>query len=162
MRGSLKSTSSLLRLLPLVLPLETCLHAVLITLSAWVFLQVCCTVGFLLVAPLWRWHPKYFSMGSWEIFSLRRNFTPGMEVKMYFTNAINDRAEETVIFQVFVSSTKLTSNLIPSRVSWLICILSFCAAEKPDLLSTEASRYIRKSFSSHWQWLFISQLAIQS
>ena len=48
------------------------------TLRAWVFLQKSWQFGFSLTLPLCCWHPKNFSKGSWQSFSLRNDFTPGM------------------------------------------------------------------------------------
>ena len=79
----------IVRLRPRQLPLtaSSCKEAT--TLSACVFLQNSATVGLSLVPPLCRWHPKNFSRGSWFIFSLRNDVTPG-RVKMYVTKPMKD------------------------------------------------------------------------
>ena len=56
------------------------------TLRAWVFLQKSWQFGFSLTLRLCRWHPKNFSKGSWQNFSLRNDFTPGM-LKRYGTRS---------------------------------------------------------------------------
>ena len=55
-------------------------------LRAWVFLQKSWQFGFLLTLPLCRWHPKNFSKGSWQSFSLKHAFTPEMP-KRYGTRS---------------------------------------------------------------------------
>ena len=39
--------------------------------------------------PCWHWHPKNFFRGSWQILSLRKHLTPGMEMRTG-TSSTND------------------------------------------------------------------------
>lgn len=153
-RGWLKFSSSVAAVFPLVLPFTlTCLHVVLITLRAWVFLHAWWTLGFSLVAPLWRCMPKNFSRGSCDIFSLKKNSTPGTLANKYFTKSMNERAAQESGHIRTQCTHYIPVILIPKRVSLLISILFFCAAVKLGRFITarsQSSIYFKNVFSSHW------------
>lgn len=74
----------------------SCYHSLSIiieftTRSTWLLESTFLTVGLSLTPPLCLRHPKYFSIGSCEILSLRKLVTPGI-VNMYFIRSVNEWA----------------------------------------------------------------------
>ena len=76
-------------LLPQQFPLATSQQNPFTTRNAWVFFRNSWAFGLSCVLPLWHWKPKNFSMGSWHIRLLRKNFTPGT-VNRKRTSSTND------------------------------------------------------------------------
>ena len=76
-------------LLPRQFPFTTSRQNTFRTRKAWVFFKNSSAFGLSCVIPLWRWHPKNFSIGSWQSRLLRKNLTPGM-VKRYRTSSTKD------------------------------------------------------------------------
>lgn len=90
--GSFSSPAkTCLALLPRQFPQMDLLQNELTTHRACVFLQKSDTVGLSCVPPLWHWQAKHFSIGSWQIFWLRKNLTPG-RVNTYLTRVIKECA----------------------------------------------------------------------
>ena len=133
---------------PLQLPLLTSPHAVFITRRAWVFLQNSATLGFSLVPPRWRWHPKNCSKGSWDSFSLRKVLTPG-RVNKYLVSSTNERTGNE---QFQIMSKCLPVTLMPSRVSAERSILLLSLEDNSFFLCTHfshSSRYCKNVPSNH-------------
>ena len=104
------------------------------------------TVGFSFALPACRWHPKNFSRGSCDNFSLRKQSTP-LSLNKYGIISVNDVTTIEIKYTPHIYSTFVCiSNIrMPSCVSALNIICFFSFASNPFIALTDFSHLLKYS-----------------